>query len=152
MKELMQKILQSNDKGLIDDVLREAGLVIQLIDGQQVFYVGNGMTKNSVGNLSDLMLDSIESITVGEPPSHPEPILSTEEAPNGVPIEEGSGEGEDGEGKVEGSTQQPNDSENHTAGDKDTQGEAQGTTPPEPTTPPQDKGTGAKGGKPLFNV
>jgi len=86
MKELMQRILNSNDRGLIDNVLREASLIIKTNDGRVLKYAGNGMVKNNKNGLEDLSIDSIESIYVGELPNVPTPVLSTKDCPNGVPV------------------------------------------------------------------
>ena len=83
MKDLMKRILESRDVGLVDAVLRESNLVLQMEDGRILTYAGNGMAKGNDG-LEDLRIDYVESISVGEPPVVPTPVLSTEERPNGI--------------------------------------------------------------------
>ena len=88
MLMLWKRIQESRNAGLIEEILRDASIVM-LVDGKIVTYVGNGMVKiKSTGTLMDLNINDIQEILTKDDlvvKSGPTPILSVAGCVNGIP-------------------------------------------------------------------
>ena len=78
MKELIQKILDTNNLELMDKFLIEADVHIKLYDDSIVKYIGGGMVK-SVAGIEDLSMEKFVGLMIGKLPAPVKLVLSTED-------------------------------------------------------------------------
>jgi hypothetical protein len=147
MRELMERILETKNAHLIDEVL--AGVHMEMDNGSIVEYVGAGMGKIVDGNgVVDIQINKVLTFHAGPIVDGPTPVLSTPEQPDGVPLEKKKDDTPNPETNTSpADTSQivkPSDS---VASEKNP---AEAVKSPAPTG--KGSGASAKSGKPLFNV
>jgi hypothetical protein len=147
MRELMERILETKNAHLIDEVL--AGVHMEMDNGSIVEYVGAGMGKIVDGNgVVDIQINKVLTFHAGPIVDGPIPVLSTPEQPDGVPLEKTD---DDTQNPTHAETPKPSDNTT-VATDSDKSSKGVAGTPPLQAATGKGSGAPAKGGKSLFNV